>query len=344
MVLKCYVLVMFLKKVLLFVCLFTVLVCAQNLTVYKKGADTSPILGELNHSDWIHELPIPAKKVKKTTYVKDKKGRKKKKVIYETVTPKEPPRYVPIKCKFGSGYADRANLARFIERSMDISGTYSSESGSAVLRKSPNSPGKFSLVVLNGTDNDRAEFEVSNLELKEVNGHSRFRYQEPDCRLDIDLFNRKLKIIQTGCVDYSTSNYKLAGDYNSYAQIVHRAETFHFPEVKFTYKKYWWCPEGPDSCEKTKDENGKVEIVWSVNGQGLIDRRCGDQIHSYRPYERMIPNKLDFFEGEKPIALKTKRTDMSSEWMLWLYYPKAERFKMVRMGTRADAAYTEIYE
>lgn len=96
--------------------------------------------------------------------------------------------------------------------------------------------------------------------------------------------------------------------------------------------------------KKTKDENGKVEIVWSVDGNGLIDRRTGDRVHTYRPYERIIPNKQEFYKDEKPITLKTKRTDMSSEWMIWYYYPKAKRFKMVRSGTRADVAYTEIYE
>jgi hypothetical protein len=35
---------------------------------------------------------------------------------------------------------------------------------------------------------------------------------------------------------------------------------------------------------------------------------------------------------------------MSNEWMLWYYYPKAERYKMVRAGNREDAAYMEIYE
>lgn len=335
---------MILKKILLFVCFITVFSFSQNLNVYRKSTDSSAVLGVLNHSDWVKEQPIPVKKIKKTYYVKDKKGRKTKKVKYETVTSNEPPRFVPVKCKYGSGYVNRADLARFFERAMDISGTYSSETGSAVLRKSPNSPGKFSLVILNGSDRERAEFEVGNLEVKEANGHSRFCFQEPDCRLDIDLFQRKLKILQTGCEAYSTSNYKLAGEYNNYTETIRRAETFQFPETKFTFKKFLWCPEGPDFCEKTKDENGNVEIVWSVNGEGMIERRSGDQIHTYRPYERMIPNRNDFYDGEKPIALKTKRTDMSSEWMLWLYFPKAERFKMVRMGTRADAAYTEIYE
>ena len=48
--------------------------------------------------------------------------------------------------------------------------------------------------------------------------------------------------------------------------------------------------------------------------------------------------------GEKPIALKTKRTDMSGEWMNWYFYPRAGRFKMMRSGQRYDAAYMEIYE
>ncbi|HPW93738.1 MAG TPA: hypothetical protein PLT31_00985 [Fibrobacteraceae bacterium] len=335
---------MIFKKILLFVCFLTALSFSQSLTIYRKATDESSPLGTLSYSDWVKELPIKPKKVKKTYYVKNKKGKKVKKVKYETVTPKEPPRFIPVKCKFGSGYANRAELARFFERSKDISGTYSSKTGTAVLQKSPNNPGKFSLVILNGTETERAEFEVGNLELKEANGHSRFRFQEPDCRLDIDYFNRKITILQNGCDAYSTPNFKLGGEYDNYTEIIRRAETFHFPETKYTFKKFLWCPEGPDFCEKTKDENGKVEIVWSVNGEGLIERRSGDQIHTYRPYERMIPNRSDFYDGEKPIALKTKRTDMSSEWMLWLYYPKAERFKMVRIGTRNDAAYTEIYE
>ena len=335
---------MYLKKALLFVFVLAIFASAQNLTVYRKSDVSSPALGVLSHSDWVKELPIPPQKVKKTYYVKGKKGRKKKMTSYETVVPKEPPRFVPIKCKFGSGFANRADLARFLERVMDISGTYSSATGSAVLRKSPNSPGKFSLVILNGTESDRAEFEVSDLEVKEVNGHSRFTHQESDCRLDIDFYKRQIKILQSGCEDYSTSNYSLAGEYKTYTETKRQAETFHFPETRFTFKKFLWCPEGPDSCEKTKDENGKVEIVWSGDGNGLIDRRSGDRVHTYRPYERIIPNKQEFYKDEKPITLKTKRTDMSSEWMIWYYYPKAKRFKMVRSGTRADVAYTEIYE
>ena len=35
---------------------------------------------------------------------------------------------------------------------------------------------------------------------------------------------------------------------------------------------------------------------------------------------------------------------MSGEWMIWYYYPKAERLKMVRAGMREDIAYMEIYE
>ena len=179
------------------------------MTIYRKATDESSPLGTLSYSDWVKELPIKPKKVKKTYYVKNKKGKKVKKVKYETVTPKEPPRFIPVKCKFGSGYANRAELARFFERSKDISGTYSSKTGTAVLQKSPNNPGKFSLVILNGTETERAEFEVGNLELKEANGHSRFRFQEPDCRLDIDYFNRKITILQNGCDAYSTPNFKL---------------------------------------------------------------------------------------------------------------------------------------
>lgn len=57
-------------------------------------------------------------------------------------------------------------------------------------------------------------------------------------------------------------------------------------------------------------------------------------IHKYRPMERMIPHKSDFYRGEKPVMLKTKRMDMSNEWMVWSYYPKAKRFKMTRLGAR----------
>ena len=93
-----------------------------------------------------------------------------------------------------------------------------------------------------------------------------------------------------------------------------------------------------------KDENGPVFITWSKGGKGFIERKAGETVHTYRPFEHVIPHKREFYKGEKPIAIKTKRTDMSGEWMIWYYYPKAERFKMVRAGMRYDIAYMEIYE
>ena len=335
---------MFFKNNLIFVLLLCFFSHSQVLSVYKKPAPQSPILGELNHSDWLTEMPIPEKKVKKTYFVKDKKGKRVKRVKYETLVPKEPPQFVPIKSKFGSNYAKRADLARYLERKADISGTYSSSTGSVVLKKSPNNPGLFTIIILNGPELDRAEFEASDLSVKRMKGHHRFTFQEPGCQLNIDLFNWQLKVVEKGCKDYRTPNFSLAGEYFTYTETLREAEVFQFPEIKFTYKKFFWCPEGPDSCEHTKDENGKVTITWSLDGNGFIERKAGKHSHVYRPYERIIPNKSEFYKGEKPIMLKTKRTDMSSEWMIWSYYPKAKRFKMVRAGTRPDAAYTEVFE
>jgi hypothetical protein len=58
----------------------------------------------------------------------------------------------------------------------------------------------------------------------------------------------------------------------------------------------------------------------------------------------MIPRKRDFYKGEKPVVIKTKRTDMAGEWMIWYFYAKAERLKMVRAGMNEETAYMEIYE
>ena len=119
-----------LKKIFLVSFLFLVMSAfsQETLPVYKmvKGKinEETPV-GELNRSDWIKELPIPQVKVKKITWVKetvqvkdkkgkvvkDKKGKpktkvKKKKVVnYVMEDPKEPPKFVPIDCKFGQVYA-----------------------------------------------------------------------------------------------------------------------------------------------------------------------------------------------------------------------------------------------
>ena len=116
------------------------------------------------------------------------------------------------------------------------------------------------------------------------------------------------------------------------------------PEQTFKFKKYLWCGSGFDSCEKVKDDNGTVYITWSKDGKGFIERKAGETVNLYRPFENMIPRKRDFYKGEKPIVIKTKRPDMAGEWMIWYFYPKAERLKMVRAGMNEETAYMEIYE
>ena len=112
--------------------------------VKKKIAVENPV-GELAKSDWIKELPIPKEKVKKVYYVKDKKNKKKKKkqVKWVMQDPATPPEYVPIDCKFGQVFVRRADLARFKQASLDLSGEYASATGSIFLKKSPNNPKKF---------------------------------------------------------------------------------------------------------------------------------------------------------------------------------------------------------
>lgn len=335
------------KFLCLVVCLVAFLSAEQTLPVYQKANPQSRILGKLNAADKVEELPIPPKKKKVVKYVKVKNSKKKKRVVkYVEVPPASPPEYIPVKTRFAKkGYVRRADLARFKERASDLSGIYSSATGAVTLSKSPNSPGRFNIRIQNGQGLSRAEFAAGNLPAKETMGHARFSFSEPGCQLDVDLFERKVRVAQKGCDDYNSKTNRLEGLYDSYAEYRHRAEVFGDPEVREEYGKYIWCPEGPSSCEKIRDEDGcDVEIVWSKDSKGMIERHCGERVHKYRPMERMIPHKQDFFHGEKPIMIKAKRTDMANEWMLWSYYPEAKRFKMVRFGVRPDAAYTEIYE
>lgn len=317
----------------------------QSLPVYASANDKAKVRGEITYADIVEELPIPKKKKKKVIYVKNKKGKKKRKVIYEEFTPKEPPAFIPVKTRFGKGYVRRADFARFKERAADLSGRYASTSGHVILEKSPNSPGKFNVTIQNGPVRERAEIAFGNAKITDVGGHKRFHFEEPGCKVDIDLYQRKVRVAQQGCAEYNVGRYTLAGVYDRYEERVRKAEVFSEPEQRKKFKKFVWCPEGPYSCEKVRDEDDcTVEIVWSAGGNGTIERRCEDRVHKYRPFERVIPAKKDFLNGEKPIIWKTKRTDMSNEWMLWYYYPKAERYKMVRAGSRDDAAYMEVYE
>ena len=310
--------------------------------------------GEVTHHDvreiWLlHERGCQWKD-RKGNVKKDKKGRPKTKVkkrrvvTWEKVEPKEPPRFVPIQCKYGEVWVRRADLARFQQASMDLSGEYASSTGSVILKKSPTNPRYFSFVIQNGPFGNRAELEASNLELREANGHARLTYTEDGCTVDIAVADRKVRVAQRGCAEYNAGQYKLEGEYNMYKGNRRVVETFNMPEQSFKYKKYLWCGSGFDSCEKVKDDNGTVTITWSKDGNGFIERAAGEDSHVYRPFEHVIPHKRDFFNGEKPIAIKTKRTDMAGEWMIWYFYPQAQRFKMVRAGMREDIAYMEIYE
>ncbi len=339
----------------------------ESLSVYKKNRgqiDENAPVGSLLFTDYIKELPIPMDSVKKVTVVKekvvvkDKKGRVKKDkkgnpktkmqrkrvVTWEKVQPSEPPRFVPIQCKLGEVWVKRADLARFKQASLDLSGEYASSTGSVILKKSPTNPRYFSFIIQNGPFGGRAELEASNVELRESNGHARLTYTEDGCTVDIAIADRKVRVAQRGCSEYNVGNYKLEGEYNTYKGNRRVVETFNMPEQSFKYKKYLWCGSGFDSCEKVKDDNGTVTITWSKDGNGFIERAAGEDSHIYRPFEHVIPHKRDFYNGEKPLAIKTKRTDMAGEWMIWYFYPQAQRFKMVRAGMREDTAYMEIYE
>ena len=339
----------------------------ESLSVYKKNRgqiDENTPVGSLLFTDYIKELPIPMDSVKKVTVVKekvvvkDKKGRVKKDkkgnpktkmqrkrvVTWEKVQPSEPPRFVPIQCKLGEVWVKRADLARFKQASLDLSGEYASSTGSVILKKSPTNPRYFSFIIQNGPFGGRAELEASNVELRESNGHARLTYTEDGCTVDIAIADRKVRVAQRGCSEYNVGNYKLEGEYNTYKGNRRVVETFNMPEQSFKYKKYLWCGRGLDSCEKVKDDNGTVTITWSKDGNGFIERAAGEDSHIYRPFEHVIPHKRDFYNGEKPLAIKTKRTDMAGEWMIWYFYPQAQRFKMVRAGMREDTAYMEIYE
>ena len=339
----------------------------ESLSVYKKNRgqiDENTPVGSLLFTDYIKELPIPMDSVKKVTVVKekvvvkDKKGRVKKDkkgnpktkmqrkrvVTWEKVQPSEPPRFVPIQCKLGEVWVKRADLARFKQAALDLSGEYASSTGSVILKKSPTNPRYFSFIIQNGPFGGRAELEASNVELRESNGHARLTYTEDGCTVDIAIADRKVRVAQRGCSEYNVGNYKLEGEYNTYKGNRRVVETFNMPEQSFKYKKYLWCGSGFDSCEKVKDDNGTVTITWSKDGNGFIERAAGEDSHIYRPFEHVIPHKRDFYNGEKPLAIKTKRTDMAGEWMIWYFYPQAQRFKMVRAGMREDTAYMEIYE
>ena len=339
----------------------------ESLSVYKKNRgqiDENTPVGSLLFTDYIKEPPIPMDSVKKVTVVKekvvvkDKKGRVKKDkkgnpktkmqrkrvVTWEKVQPSEPPRFVPIQCKLGEVWVKRADLARFKQASLDLSGEYASSTGSVILKKSPTNPRYFSFIIQNGPFGGRAELEASNVELRESNGHARLTYTEDGCTVDIAIADRKVRVAQRGCSEYNVGNYKLEGEYNTYKGNRRVVETFNMPEQSFKYKKYLWCGSGFDSCEKVKDDNGTVTITWSKDGNGFIERAAGEDSHIYRPFEHVIPHKRDFYNGEKPLAIKTKRTDMAGEWMIWYFYPQAQRFKMVRAGMREDTAYMEIYE
>ena len=86
---------------------------------------------------------------------------------------------------------------------------------------------------------------------------------------------------------------------------------------------------------------GLADVVGALPKEIL---KAGEDVHVYRPFEHMIPRKRDFYKGEKPVVIKTKRTDMAGEWMIWYFYAKAERLKMVRAGMNEETAYMEIYE
>lgn len=349
------------KKIFFSIFLFVAASCfaQMKLNVFPKIdeiVDETRSIGTLTLSDTLVELPIPMEKVQKVKYVnvdqpvKDRKGRtvtitsQKKVITYEDVQPSEPPKYVPIRCRFGEVWVKRGDLARFLQEARDIGGVYASSTGTVVVKRSPNSPKKFSIVIRNGNVDERAEIEMGDLEVRDVKGHSRFTYKEDGCTVVVDVFNHKLRVAQRGCDDYNDGPFKLEGNYPDYRGNKLRAETFNLNEYEFTFEKFLWCGSGFDSCEKIKDENGDVTITWSKGGKGYVERRAGSTIHTYRPFENVIPHKRDFFHGEKPIVLKTKRTDMSGEWMLWYFYPKAGRLKMVRAGMREDSAYMEIYE
>lgn len=339
----------------------------ETLSVYKKvggTVDESTPAATLQLNDWIKELPIPQDSVKKTKIVKekvevkdkkgnvekDKKGRpkmktvKKKVVYYEKVTPSEPPRFVPIDCKYGALWVKRADLARFQQAAQDLSGEYASATGRVVLKKSPTNPRQFTFIIQNGPESGRAELEASNVEMREAGGQGRMTYSEEGCTVDLAIANRRVKVAQRGCSEYNVGNYTLEGEYNDFRGIRRVVETFNMPEQAFTYKYFKWCDSGFDSCKEEKDENGKVTITWSKGGNGFIERKAGEEVHTYRPFEHVIPHKRDYFKGEKPVAIKTKRTDISGEWWIWYFYPKAERFRMVRAGMREDIAQMEIYE
>ena len=349
------------KKILLVVLAFlTASAFAQmKLDVFKKingEIDENRPLGYLTSSDAIKELPIPKDRIEHESFVdvqekvRGPKGKmktvtKKQRVVtYEEVEPKAPPRYVPVNCKFGEVWVKRSELDRFKQEYADLSGEYVSETGRVVLKSSPSNASRFNIIVQNGTGDDVAEIEMGNLEKKNINGHARFVYQEEGCAVGVDVFNRVVRVAQRGCEDYNAGSYTLAGNYPTFKGNNRIVETFNLDSYTFSYPKYLWCASGYDTCEPLTDEHGRVSITWSKDGHGTVERKAGNTVHTYRAMERVIPHKRDYYMGEKPLAIKTKRTDMSGEWMNWYFYPRAGRFKMMRSGQRHDAAYMEIYE
>lgn len=302
--------------------------CEETLSVYrldKRNRVVETPAGELTKADWVRPLSVPKERGNRGS--------------------NEPPRYVPVSCKLGTVYVKRADLARFEQESGDLSGEYASSTGSVFLKKSPNNPKRFNVVIQNGPAGNRAEIEMGDLEIHATGRLSRFSYSEDGCIVDIGVTpDRQVKVAQRGCGEYNAGGYKLEGLYGVYKGNPRMAENFSMPEQTFKFRKYLWCGSGFDSCEEVEDEKGTVYITWSKGGNGYIERRVGDDVHLYRPFEHVIPHKRDFFKGEKPIAVKTKRTDIAGEWMIWYFYPAAGRIRMVRANMREDTAYMEIYE
>ena len=138
-----------LKKILLLLLLGVSFVfCEETLPVYrldKKNRIVETPAGELTKADWVKALPVPKPRGKRAS--------------------KEPPRYVPVSCRLGTVYVKRADFARFVQESGDLSGEYASPTGSVFLKKSPNNPKRFNVVIQNGPAGKRAEIEMGDLEI-----------------------------------------------------------------------------------------------------------------------------------------------------------------------------------
>ena len=161
------------KKILLLVLVvLSASVFAQmKLDVYKKidgEIDEKRSLGYLTPSDVIKELPIPKERIEHESFVdvqekvRGPKGKyttvtKKQRIVtYEEIEPKDPPRYVPVNCKFGDVWVKRSELNRFMQEYADLSGEYVSETGRVVLKSSPSNASRFNIIVQNGKDEDVA--------------------------------------------------------------------------------------------------------------------------------------------------------------------------------------------